>query len=445
MSEVRARFALASAIAAAVTGWAAPADAHLSVTEGDVAIVAIYTGPGDAEVSFQFVTLRDFHPGEALGFTDRGWLMGSDFRVGSREGEKRWVPAASVRGGTVVFLPAHSDLDLERGADQVFAFDGTISDDGTFAGLLVHGVNLGGDWAVDATSSTTSAQPRELVDASVALGAFENCAYDGPTVGTKAELLALIGDAGNWICSDTEQPSPPGRFTVYADLGDFCEEDGDCAVGFCVNRVCCDSECGRGEAGHCRECNFGPMDLRSGFCQAAPSTYLCRVSRGPCDPAEHCDGELEACPADELHTASAVCRASAGACDPPETCSGDSAACPPDVRTDPGSCDDGDACTADGCTADATCIHAPIEGCCDDDADCDDEDPCTVDTCAGDRCTHGPILMCDADAGADAGRVIPPVGSVGGGGCSAAGAPAPLGWALLLLLVAALRGKRQKA
>ncbi len=426
-----ARFALAASLIAIFALIPRSAAAHLLITEGDVAVVAIYTGPGDAEVSFHFVTLRDFYPGQGINFTDRGWhATGSIFRDDAREGIQRWEPAAAALGGSVIFLPAHADMDLERGADQIFAYDGTIADDGAFSGVLVHGLNLGGDWAADATSSTTSALPRDLVDGSVVLGAFANCAYAGPTSGTKSELLALIDDNRNWVCSDTMQPPPPMTFEVLAALGDYCAEDADCADGFCVHGACCNSECRRDEAGHCQECNFGPTDVRSGFCQAAPTTYLCRVSTGPCDPAEYCDGELEACPADELHTASAVCRASAGACDPPELCTGFSAECPVDVRIDPGSCDDGDACTADGCTAEGTCIHAPIDNCCGTDADCDDGDPCTMDSCADARCAREAIPMCNPDASTP---VIPPVGTIGGGGCSATGRPHS-GWLLLLLL-----------
>jgi len=404
---------------------ASPANAHVVITEGDVAIVAIYTGSAPAEVSFQFVTLSDFHIGEAIGFTDRGWQAAGGFRTGdAREGDTRWDVDVPTRAGTVIFVPARSDIDLERRTDQVFAHTGTIAPDGTFSDLLVYGLNLGGPWAADATSSSTSALPPGLSGYEVALDAQTSCAYSGPTSGSKAELLALIGDAANWTCSDTMQPSAPLRFTVLAAQGDFCADDADCAdtSNFCANGVCCDTECGRRAPGHCATCDFGPADPRTGTCQAAPDTFLCRTSGGPCDPSEMCDGVSTKCPADELHTSSAVCRASAGACDPEERCTGMSAACPGDVRADPSSCDDGDPCTADGCTADGTCIHAPVEGCGDGGAE---------------------------DGGGDSGAdteppAIPPVGSVGGGGCEVS--PLSHGglWPCALLGVFLFRRRRRR-
>jgi hypothetical protein len=390
------------------------------ITTGDVAIVAIYTGPGDAEVSFHFVTLSDFHLGESIGFTDRGYLASGAFRPGIGEGETRWDVAAPTRGGTVVFLPAGSGLDLGRRADQLFAFTGAIGDDGSFSDLLVYGLNLGGPWAADATDAATSSLPPSLASANVALGSVSNCAYSGATRGSKAELLALIGDALSWTCSDTEQPRPPTSFTVLAALGDSCTDDADCVVGFCAEGVCCDTECRRREPGHCSACNFGPADPRTGTCQAAPTTYLCRSSRGDCDPPEMCDGVSTECPENGRASATTVCRASTGACDPEESCTGSDDACPDDVRTTLSSCDDDDPCTADGCDVMGGCMHVPVEGC----------------GTGGDAGADGSTDAPDA-------RLIPPVGSVGGGGCAGCAA-APEGgaggwWIVFVAFVRRLR------
>lgn len=463
-----------------------------------MAIVAISTNPAAGPVGVRFVALETFHPVEVVTFTDRGWLARGAFRAG--EGLSYWDVDRLVPAGTVVEL---GGLPLGPGADSVIAFVGVLAPDGSPTDSLLFGVQLGGAWQADATSDATSARPPALAGFEVALGAFLDCAYAGPTVGTRSELLARVADADNWTCHDTIRPAAPSSFTVYVDRGRGCGVDAECGPGmFCSYGVCCDSECRRTEPGHCVTCDFGNFDPRTGTCGPAPATTLCRTGRGPCDPMDHCDGvgaecppnvplgpahvcraptggcdPAEACdgvapecPADVVATPGATCRPSLGACDPEEVCA-DGPACPDDRRVPDGTacddglactasssceagrcagpvplaCDDGDPCTADACRDEGGCDHAPIAGCCEDAADCDDGDPCTRDACGADHaCERAP--SCDAgelarDAGADAGAV-----HVGGGACGC-GVPrdrAP-GGGLAALLVLAIRGCRASA
>jgi MYXO-CTERM domain-containing protein len=492
--------ALLAVCLAGATLAPATARAHPTIAPGDVAVVAISTGSA-GPARFSFVALVDFHPVETVTFTDRGWLAAGRFRDG--EGLTYWDVDRFVPRGTVVELPGvDGGFELEPRADQLFAFVGTLMPDGTPTDALLYGLNLGGPWVGDATSSGTSALPASLAGFEVALGSSGSCAYAGPTTGARSELLALIADASQWTCSDTEVVPAPSGFTVHLDRGEVCTGDEECTPGdFCADGVCCDSECRRDEAGHCQTCDFGPGDPRTGTCGPAPTTHLCRLAGGPCDPMDRCDGVSLECPPNVILGPSEVCRPSAGGCDPAEVCDGASAACPPDARAAPGSvcrpsrgvcdveercgdgsecpadevvadgtecddglvctaesscsdglcagpvpreCDDGDACTADACSDEGGCTNAPIDGCCHDDADCDDGDPCTVDGCGVDGfCVPSASTLClDAGAERDAGDggVAPAPG--GGCGCATTGGDASAGWLLAALALARRRRRR---
>lgn len=461
---------------------------------GDVAVVAVHTNPATGPAGFAFVTLEAFHPVEVVTFTDRGWRASGAFRAG--EGETYWDVDRFVPAGSVVGL---GGLALEPGADSIVAFVGVLAPDGTPTDSLLFGLRLGGAWDADATSDATSAMPPALAGFEVAPGPGLDCAYAGPTVGTRAALLARIGDASAWTCSDAARPAPPGAFTVYADLGAGCGVDGDCEPGaFCAYGVCCDSACRRDEAGHCLTCDFGAFDPRTGHCGPAPTTQLCRTGRGPCDPMDHCDGAGTECPANVVLGPETICRASSGGCDPPEVCDASSADCPADVRSPEGAvcrpsrgacdleercagavtcpedvtvadgtacddglvctasssceagvcagpvplaCDDGDRCTADSCDDRGGCAHAPIAGCCAEDLDCDDGDDCTRDACgAGGWCAPPARVCLDAGVvGMDAGGIIgsEPAPPAGGCGCRVGGGGVSPAWGLWFVALGA--------
>jgi hypothetical protein len=127
---------------------------------------------------------------------------------------------------------------------------------------------------------------------------------------------------------------------------------GTCRGGACTT----DADCAA-----CTTCNAGTH-----LCDPKANNTVCRVSTGPCDAAEACNGKSALCPADVVSAAGTVCRVAAGACDTPETCNGVSGACPADVFAAAGTAclDDGDVCTSDTCSgADGLCHHTAIAGC----------------------------------------------------------------------------------
>ena len=95
---------------------------------------------------------------------------------------------------------------------------------------------------------------------------------------------------------------------------------------------------------------------RSGLCPSDlfwPTTTVCRVTTGVCDPAEMCTGNSPTCPDDKLLSNTTVCRRSTGVCDSAEACTGNSPTCPDDkllsntteCRASTGVCDPAEMCT----------------------------------------------------------------------------------------------------
>ena len=128
-------------------------------------------------------------------------------------------------------------------------------------------------------------------------------------------------------CSGT---STTGAGTVCGssgDLGRVC--DGiSIPLSSCqkTSRCTCDNDCS--STYPTNACSKGTC--QSGTCVKTylTSTTVCRASAGPCDVAEVCSGNADACPADTFLPSNTVCRQTAGACDVAETCTGSSASCP---------------------------------------------------------------------------------------------------------------------
>jgi RHS repeat-associated protein len=194
-----------------------------------------------------------------------------------------------------------------------------------------------------------------------------------------------------------------------------CTSNGQCALGFCVNGVCCDTACNTGcgacnltgKVGTCSPvavntacpddgnvCTTDKCDGTTLTCQHAAGNpgATCRAAAGECDLAETCTGTSTTCPPDAKKAANTACtddgnvcttdtcdgtnvtcqhaagnagttcRAAAGECDVAETCTGTSTACPADAKKPPNTActDDGNVCTTDKCDGtNVTCQHAP--------------------------------------------------------------------------------------
>ena len=186
-------------------------------------------------------------------------------------------------------------------------------------------------------------------------------------------------------------------------LGTACVSPAQCASGFCVDGVCCNSACGGGTPNDCQACAAAAGNSRAeGQCGPIGAGVVCRPANGVCDAAEVCNGSGTACPADRNVPNGTICRSAAGACDVAETCSAASKACPADAlrpatftcRAKAGTCDVAEKCTGTStlCPADA---FSPTTISCRAKAG-----PCDV----ADFCT-GSGADCPADAMAAAGTV----------------------------------------
>lgn len=188
---------------------------------------------------------------------------------------------------------------------------------------------------------------------------------------------AVGGGQTRACCSD---PCPTGQLcasdgrcvAATADLGQACSSPMDCALGHCVDGVCCDSAC----AGVCETCNALEQagrcapDLGGGVCDAADPRRTCvargqcllpggatctagaQCSRGFCEPAldagvlvccaRACDDETEACNA--LGECQAVPRINGAQCESDPQCAS-------------GNCDSARCCPADCVGACAVCTN----------------------------------------------------------------------------------------
>ena len=198
--------------------------------------------------------------------------------------------------------------------------------------------------------------------------------------------------------------------------GSSCTSSVECLSGYCVDGVCCTSQCN----GVCQACNL-PASL--GTCTVAPSGYQCADSN-PCNGTEVCqNGQCVAgqpldcvntnpCTVDSCDPATGCVHdpvmdgtscSNGNPCDGEETCQSGNCA-----MGDPKDCDDHNQCTQDSCDPASGCLHVLLQdgtgcgggpcgqGICSsgecvlsDPTLCDDEDACTQDWCEPDTgCQH---------------------------------------------------------
>lgn len=148
-------------------------------------------------------------------------------------------------------------------------------------------------------------------------------------------------------------------FVLADPNGTACADPDACISGFCVDSVCCDTECGNG-ADDCSVCSAALGASADGVCSPRPITdpQLCRPAAGSCDVEESCDGASLDCPPDAFVDAGTACRDAAGSCDLAEFCTGASPSCPADERAG-----DDVVCrpAADPCDLEETCTGTSNE------------------------------------------------------------------------------------
>ena len=219
----------------------------------------------------------------------------------------------------------------------------------------------------------------------------------------QAETLTLLQNNMVLIAGGVNGSTTVATADLYdASFSLACTSNSQCATGFCVSGVCCDTACNGG----CGVCN---LTGHVGTCSAASNGTVCRAASGTCDVAETCNGTSLTCPTDAVAALGTVCRSANGACDVPETCNGTTKACPADgfapattvCRASTGTCDAAETCTGTSaaCPADAFAsagtVCRPAAGGCD-----------VAETCTGTS------SICPPDTLAASGSVCRPAESI---------------------------------
>ncbi|XXY14563.1 hypothetical protein WME88_40615 [Sorangium sp. So ce216] len=385
---------------------------------------------------------------------DHGWGPGSAY-VFVRSGGV-WTQQANLRASD----PAREDVfgsSVALSGDTALVGANHDDDNGLDSGSAYVFVRRGGVWAQQAKLLASDGEARDYLGSSVALsgdtalvGAYlaDNDAWNSGSVYVfvrsggvwtqQAKLVANDGAMDDTLGysmalsgytvllgakGDDDQGTYSGSayvFVIHKTSGEPCATGAECASGFCVDGVCCDTACGGGVPDDCQACSAAAGAAVNGTCGALAANTECRAAAGDCDAAEVCDGMSVACPADARVAEGTQCRASAGACDVAEVCDGSSGACPADTkvaagtqcRASAGVCDvaevcDGSsgACRADAKVAAGTQCRAST-GACDVAEACDGRaSACPPDTMApaGTRCrvAIGPCDIAESCNGTD--------------------------------------------
>lgn len=175
------------------------------------------------------------------------------------------------------------------------------------------------------------------------------------------------------------------RKISWPDVGQACASAADCPTfGFCVDGVCCYTECGNSDTTDCQACSVAAGAAEDGLCNLLIAGTVCRPAAGNCDVQEHCSGSSTACAADELQVDGVSCD-DGDACTQTDTCL--AGLC---LGANPVSCS-AEECklTGDCDTVTGACV--PVAG----GTPCDDNNACTEnDTCQQGTCVSGNAVDC---------------------------------------------------
>lgn len=181
---------------------------------GDLAFVAYRMNALTTDDEFAFVTFVDILPGTQIRFTDAKFTTNSPSQC---VGGLVWTaPASGIASGTVISIKndipstsigniSGSKFGLSSGGDQIIVYTGTNTNPTHITALSSNA------WlsANTTCSGSLSMLPASLTNATNAIefsgakgnvsGNTANSYYTGKTVGTIAELKALIHDTANWL------------------------------------------------------------------------------------------------------------------------------------------------------------------------------------------------------------------------------------------------------
>ncbi len=175
------------------------------LVEGDVAVVGYNS---NAPKSVALVLLNDVPVGAQLMMTDNAYL-GSAFKT--TEGAVTFTASSALPRGTVLVWTAAAkgwtntsgSFALSISGDNIVLMSGSLAAPSRFHYALTYNV------AFDAPSSTLTsnqcALPATLAakQTALALSKLKGGLYNGPTGGSREELLAAISDPDRWTQSDT--------------------------------------------------------------------------------------------------------------------------------------------------------------------------------------------------------------------------------------------------
>ncbi|KQY89763.1 Calx-beta domain-containing protein [Brevundimonas sp. Root1423] len=195
-----------------------------TLAAGDIAIIGVNADDPD---SFAFVVLTEISAGTQITFTDNGWT-GTGFRTG--EGVYTYTFATAVPAGTVINVGA-TGMSFSGSGDSIIAYQGTAGNP-TFL-YAVDFADGNGVFAATASNSNTSAMPSTLEPGRTAIALpQDNVAYNGPTSGSRADILAAIANPANWVGDEAARQTPPsGPFSIgdgsLIDISDASVMEGD--------------------------------------------------------------------------------------------------------------------------------------------------------------------------------------------------------------------------
>lgn len=217
-----------SILAGALLAMTASAGAH-ALSAGDIAVIAYNADGAD---NFAWVALTDIAASTTINFSDASW-QATAFR-GTEHldagGPLTWSSASILSAGSVVQYDGSAwslgtgsgvDMALSNDGDQIFVYQGSNAAPSFIYGLqFAHAAGIIASPTVSNSTNTTNVPGAlsEAADTMFNAGNFDNGYYSGITTGTRAELIAAIGNAGNWTSSnsDTATTNWDTAFTVIA-------------------------------------------------------------------------------------------------------------------------------------------------------------------------------------------------------------------------------------
>jgi MYXO-CTERM domain-containing protein len=362
-----------------------------SGTGEDLATINTATGVGTIVASFTGISATA-RAVQGLAFTSDGTLYGTTFDF-----DQNNTPAFTINTATAVatpFLEALPTLERATGMSNFGGHDSgkLIANNGAGNPVKFREIDIANMTSTQIQTITLPAGFTRLKDLTEHEGQLYAILNDtGPnaaslvTVDVVAGTITQIGADGALGSSVHGLAGSP----IKVD-GSPCTDATECASGFCVDDVCCDTACDD----DCESCVAADTaETDDGICAPVLSAVVCRAGSGDaCDPNETCDGVNPSCPADVVTAAGTVCRAGSGdSCDPDEVCSGTPGeACPVDAVAAAGTvCRAG---SGDTCDPDETCSGTALEACPSDVAE-DDGTSCD----AGDGPMSGECMsgMCE--------------------------------------------------